>query len=63
VPLAFLAAAAMFTSALLMEQVLEWLRGPGIAGGAITVVTTLIAINALMITASVGGTVRSMEKQ
>jgi competence protein ComEC len=60
VPLAFLAAAAMFTSALLMEQVLEWLRGPGIAGGAITVVTTLIAINALMITASVGGTVRSM---
>ncbi|MFM8731702.1 MAG: ComEC/Rec2 family competence protein, partial [Phycisphaerales bacterium] len=51
-PLAFVAAAAMFASALVTGHVLAWLRGPGIA--------TPIVIAMVMVIAAVVGTVRSM---
>ncbi|MFM8641234.1 MAG: hypothetical protein ACKOEP_00150, partial [Phycisphaerales bacterium] len=51
-PLAFVAAAAMFASALVTGHVLAWLRGPGIA--------TPIVIAMVMVIAAVVGTIRSM---
>ena len=59
-PLAFVAAAAMFASALVAGESIELMGGTSVTGGAVTRIGTVIVIAVMMMIAAVIGTVRSM---